>query len=71
MSEIAQARDRAARLYRSVGFRSVYVRGAHARLDGASRAACPYKADGSGTWKATYRKAWLRGFDGVVGPADE
>lgn len=66
MNDLARARDRARRLYpRSKGFRTVYLRGAHARTVGLTADACPYPRDVAKTWRNAYRRAWLRGYESV------
>lgn len=62
---IADARLRAARLYRAPGFRKAYLAGAAAADAGLSETACPYRR-GIGTWRRTYRVAWLRGYRSVT-----
>lgn len=49
------------------GFKGAYIRGASARMAGMSRKACPYRIGpnrrNAGTWSATWRNYWLRGYD--------
>lgn len=62
------ASRRARRLYpRSKGYRGVYVKGARAALAGRPRSTCPYPPDPLKTWRASWRRAWLRGYDSAGG----
>lgn len=49
------------------GFVGAYARGTAARMRGMSRASCPYRIApnprNAGTWGATWRNYWLRGYD--------
>jgi ribosome modulation factor len=62
----SHARQRAVRVYRAPGFQSAYFHGALAALNGRSERACPYREDPGKTWRNTYRRAWLRGFNSVT-----
>lgn len=67
MSDLSQARQRAARLYpRNKNLRNTYVRGASAAMHGKTADACPYKRDPRKTWAAGYRKAWLLGYQSIA-----
>lgn len=63
---IAAAREEAARLYTSPGFRGAYVKGTIAAGLGHARTSCPYRTSGKTSWRAAWRGAWLRGFDDVT-----
>lgn len=65
IDELRYAQQRARSLYpRSAAFAGAYVAGARAKLVGRPVSACPYPPD-RGTWRATYRRAWLDGHGSV------
>lgn len=59
---LRRARQRAEQLYpKSTSFQGAYMRGARAALKGNDSTHCPYKVDTRGTWRRSYRLAWMRG----------
>lgn len=73
MNEIERRRalQRAQRLYpKSKAFRNVYMAGVNAALRGTPAEKCPYPR-AAGTWRKSYRLAWLRGHGSVATAADE